>query len=100
MAELPGWDRHRLANADPRDVEAARLLVYARARRPEIRADLDGQIEQLELAGLDGDAHRLRAAHIRNRHLAATRAEKATQAALRAALELDVTDDEADEDLA
>ncbi len=51
MAELPGWNRDRLATAPPRDVEAARLLVYARARGPEIRRDIKGDIERIERMG-------------------------------------------------
>ena len=66
MAELPGWDRARLATADPRDVEAARTLVYARAWAPVIAQDFDGQLENLEAdvrharaSKLTGEAHRL-----------------------------------------
>ncbi len=51
MAELPGWDRDRLAVAPASDVEAARMLVYARARAPEIRRDIAGDIERIKRIG-------------------------------------------------
>lgn len=51
MAELPGWDRDRLALAPERDVEAARLFVYARERAPEVRRDIKGDIERIQRMG-------------------------------------------------
>jgi hypothetical protein len=93
MAELPGWDRDRLATADPRDLQAARWLVYARARAPEIRVDYDSRIESLELAGKDGDAHRLHAAAIRRRDIGLLREGRESQKRLREVLELDLEDE-------
>lgn len=93
MAQLPGWDRARLATADPRDVEAARLLIYASARAPEIRFDIDGAIETLRIAGLEGDAHKLATAKARTDAIRDLKAQKPSQTALRELLELDVDDD-------
>lgn len=111
MAELPGWDRHRLETADPQDVEAARTLVYARAWAPAIAEDVDGEIENLEAdlrhaeaSKLTGDSHRLAMARETDRSIARLRSSiaglrkaKAQQAAIREVLELDV-DDDADPD--
>lgn len=107
MALLPGWDRGRLVMADPRDLEAARLFVYAQARAPLVRLDIDGQIETLEASirqaeatGLTGAAARLdaaqearRSAERMRRHVADLREAKALQAAVREQLELDAPDE-------
>jgi hypothetical protein len=104
MAELPGWDRGRLAAADPRDVEAASLIVYARAWAPAIGQDIDGQIESLEAdirqaeaSRLKGSAHELAMANETKRSVERLRAAierlrkaKGHQDALRLILELDV----------
>lgn len=87
MAELPGWDRGRLATAAPADVEAARWLVYARARAPEIRRDLAGDIEALELGGRELTA--LQQRQLRGRAIEELRAAQRAQAELRVVLELD-----------
>lgn len=110
MALLPGWDRGRLLTADPRDVEAARIVVYAQARAPLIRQDIDGQIEaleasirQAEASGLSADQARLeasreagRSADRMKRHVADLREAKELQAAVRELLELDAPDEPAD----
>jgi hypothetical protein len=94
MAELPGWDRDRLATADERDVVAARLLVYARARAPEIRRDLASQIRQLELSAMSPAAARVAIGRERDSDLRALRQAKQAQTELRAVLELDDVDEE------
>lgn len=90
MAELPGWDRDRLAVAPPRDVEAARLLVYARARAPEIRRDLAGDITRLER--IDHPISKVTERAERSRAVEELRAAQRVQADLRALLELDDED--------
>lgn len=47
MAELPGWDRSRLAVAAPSDVEAARVQIYARRVKPLLDIDVDRQLLDL-----------------------------------------------------
>lgn len=91
MAELPGWDRGRLATAPERDVEAARLLVYARARAPEIRRDIEGDIRQVTRMGQK--VSELDIALDRRDALRELTAAKDRQADLRRALELDEDDD-------
>lgn len=96
MAELPGWDRGRLATADDRDVAAARLLVYARARAPEIRRDIASQIRQLELSAMSPAAAKVAMGRERDGDLRALRQAKESQAALRVVLELDDVDEGSD----
>lgn len=107
MAELPGWDRGRLAMASASDLEAARLIVYARAWGPMVREDIAGRIESLEaevraaeVSKLDGDSHRIAARLELDRGIARLReaitelrGAKDHQALVRAQLELDVVDE-------
>lgn len=103
MAELPGWDRGRLATASAQDLEAARWIVYARAWTPTVRQNIDAQIEGLEgdirageISKLTGDSHRVAAARQvdagirRLRELIEDlRGAKGHQADIRRTLELD-----------
>lgn len=47
MADLPGWDRARLAVAAPSDVEAARFLIYAQRVKPILQVDVDRRLIEL-----------------------------------------------------
>ena len=53
MAELPGWTRQRLATADPRDVAAARLMVYARQFRDVLTKDFRQEIADVDESAIE-----------------------------------------------
>lgn len=94
MAELPGWDRDRLATADPRDVAAARHLIFARVLAPVIRRNFPGEIRELELK-MPGRRHS--EAEVRSelkRSIEELRAGERRQATFRELLGLDEPDDD------
>jgi hypothetical protein len=99
MAELPGWDRTRLGTAATADVEAARMLVYARVLEPTITEPYDAHLEVLEIESIDNAKVREQKA----KHHTARR-KKALQAAIRdqkrhrLLLGLDEPDDDEEED--
>lgn len=94
MAELPGWDRARLAVADERDVAAAREIVFARKVAAVLAEDFEEKREEIRIAGLSGVAReRAEKAQLRNMDNRVLSAMK-VQAALRARLGLDIADDE------
>jgi hypothetical protein len=93
MAELPGWDRARLATAAPADVTAARWLVYARVMAPGIAFDFPGAIHSLELAGMKPQQRERADASDRRAQLHELHAGKRKQLQNRALLRLDEPDE-------
>lgn len=92
MAELPGWDRDRLALASPRDVAAARLIVFARKVEPIVSEDFAGKRRELAMAKMTADRRAREEANLRleaDRRLAKA---QALQAEIRKSLELDEAD--------
>ena len=90
MAGLPGWDRHRLDTADPADVAAARMIVYATALAPAVQAPLQAQIDVLEIGMIEKPASRRKAERDHNlRRRRELRHALGDQRRVRAALELD-----------
>ena len=94
MAELPGWDRDRLAIAPEADVEAARWMVYATVLKSEIAFDYPGAIRQAELAMMSAKGREREEGHDRKRHLELLRQNQRVQAGLRKNLLLDTPDSE------
>lgn len=94
MAYLPGWNRERLATADPADVQAARLLAYAQAVRPIVERDLKGALEELGRAELKGAAYERAMKQARARARENLQQAMKQQAEVRAILELDPQPDE------
>lgn len=99
MAELPGWDRPRLGLAEDADVEAARMIVYARAMRGPVTEDIAGQIEVLEIETTESPKARERKVKSHQRHtLGELRKALARQRTYRGLLGLDDPDEPADPD--
>ncbi len=94
MAELPGWDRHRLRTADPVDVEAARLIAFTRSVRPLLERDIDHEITQLMRADMKPEARERLEKTDRARAREGLRQLAKDQASLRRFLLLDETDDD------
>lgn len=99
MAELPGWDRSRLLTAPTADVEAARMLVYARVLAPSIVEPLDSHLEALAIEAIESPKRREQKvkSHRRKRRNALLRA-KDDQARHRQLLGLDDPDDDPDDE--
>jgi len=94
MAELPGWDRSRLGTAATADVEAARVLVYARVLEPVLSIPVDVQLEVLEAEGITDARRRKRKADaLRSKRRATLLSLRADQQRYRTLLELDASDD-------
>jgi hypothetical protein len=91
MAELPGWDRERLATARPADVAAARVIVYARRVQPLLAVDVPSRIRDIER--MDRPASRATARAERARDVERLRELERTQVELRKVLDLDAEDD-------
>jgi len=99
MAELPGWDRDRLATAPGADVEAARWLVYARELRPEVTFNYPAHIRAAEVEAMTGHRREREIAADRKRQLEALRAGQRQQADMREGLLLDGEDEPEEDDL-
>lgn len=94
MNELHGWDRTKLMTAAPSDVEAARLSVYVKARRPEIEFDYEGRIAEIQRAEMQPKSREREEKRLRGVAVEKLRAGQRSQAALRELLELDAEDDD------
>jgi hypothetical protein len=93
MAELPGWDRRRLATADPADVEAARLIAFSRAVRPILDRDVDAELEDLAIADMAPKAREQAQRSQRRKARDGLRQLRTQQRELRKLLELDEPDE-------
>jgi hypothetical protein len=94
MAELPGWDRARLASADPADVAAARWIVFGRAVRPLLERNVEAELDDLAFADMSPNAREQASRQRRRDARTGLRKVKTQQDGLRALLELDAPDDE------
>lgn len=93
MAELPGWDRARLATAPGPDVEAARWIVYGRVLAPEIHFDYPGAMHSLDLADMKPESEERARRADRKIARQQLRAAAERQQAYRRLLRLDEPDD-------
>lgn len=97
MAELPGWDRDRLASSPGSDVEAARWQIYARVVEPQISIDYPEAIRRRELSEMSARSRAREEKAQLGRDKETLRTGQRNQAELRKALLLD-NEDEPDED--
>lgn len=98
MAELPGWDRARLATADPGDVAAARWQVYARVMAPQATHDYAAAIRDAEIAGMSAKARDRELERDRKVLVETLRGEQRQQPGWREQLLLDAVDDPDEDD--
>jgi len=97
MAELPGWDRARLAIADPADVAAARWMVYARVTAEDATFDYPGAIRHVEVASIRDPKRQEREQHADQlKALEGLRQGQTKQKVLRSLLLLDDVDEPED----
>lgn len=94
MAELPGWDRDRLAIAEPADVAAARLVVFARRAKPILVEDYDLRLRELALTDMTGSRRERAERSLRAEARQRLEQARTLQADLRRRLELDAPDEE------
>jgi hypothetical protein len=99
MLERPGWDRARLEVASTADVEAARMLLYARAMAPIVQEPYAARLEVAEIEAKKGKAREAAARRHESRRRETLAQAIRHQALIREALGLDVDDDaEADDE--
>jgi hypothetical protein len=94
MAELPGWDRDRLALALPADVDAARWRVFADRLMPLATGDFRGQREALAMHDLKGPALERAERRARLEAIEALKAAERAQVDTREVLMLDDEDED------
>jgi len=95
MAELPGWDRARLAYAAPADVGAARWVVFARALEPTVTEPIGAQIAlaEIEVSAKNARAREAAVKKLNRKHLDDLYRARDRQRQVRTLLMLDEPDE-------